>query len=53
MGSNASKSTFAYCVCNYSTIILRNGTAFKLDDPDVSKRQLLLELRRIILMMKY
>ena len=35
---------------NYSTI-LRNGNAFKLGDLDVSsERQLLLELRRIILM---
>ena len=48
MGSNASKSTFAYSVCNYSTI-LRFGTAFKIGDLDVSERQLLLELRRIIL----
>ncbi len=36
---------------NYSTI-LRNGNAFKLGDLDVSERQLLLELRRIILMDK-
>ena len=49
MGSNFSKSTSAYSVCNYSTI-LRNGTSFKLGDLDVSERQLLLELRRIILM---
>ena len=48
MGTNASISTSAYSVCNYSTI-LRNGTAFKLGDLDVSERQLLLELRRIIL----
>ena len=49
MGSNLSKSTSTYSVCNYSTI-LRNGTSFKLGDLDVSERQLLLELRRIILM---
>ena len=49
MGSNASKSTSAYSVRNYSTI-LRNGNAFKLGDLDVSERHLLLELRRIILM---
>ena len=49
MGSNASKSTSAYSVCNYSTI-MRSGTTFKLGDLDVSERQLLLELRRIILM---
>ncbi len=50
MGSNnASKSASAYSVGNYSTI-LRNGIAFKLGDLDVSERQLLLELRRIILM---
>jgi hypothetical protein len=51
MGSNASKSTnaSAYSVHNYSTI-LRSGTAFKIGDLDVSERQLLLELRRIILM---
>jgi hypothetical protein len=30
--------------------ILRNGAAFKLGDLDVSERQFLLELRRIILM---
>ena len=48
MGSNASKFTSAYSVCNYSTI-LRSGTAFKIGDLDVSERQLLLELRRIIL----
>ena len=48
MGSNASKSTSAYSVRNYSTI-LRNGNAFKLGDLDVSERHLLLELRRIIL----
>jgi hypothetical protein len=50
MGSNASKSTnpSAYSVRNYSTI-LRSGTAFKIGDLDVSERQLLLELRRIIL----
>ena len=49
MGSNASKFTSAYSVCNYSTI-LRSGTAFKIGDLDVSERQLLLELRGIILM---
>ena len=49
MGSNASKSTSAYSVRNYSTI-LRYGNAFKLGDLDVSERHLLLELRRIILM---
>ena len=49
MGSNASKSTSAYSVCNYSTI-LRSGSSFKIGDLDVSERQLLLELRRIILM---
>jgi hypothetical protein len=49
MGSNAFKSTSAYSVRNYSTI-LRNGNAFKLGDIDVSERHLLLELRRIILM---
>ena len=49
MGSNASSSTPAYSVRNYSTI-LRKGNAFKLGDLDVSERQLLLELRRIILM---
>ena len=49
MGSNASKSTSAYSVRNYSSI-LRNGISFKLGDLDVSKRHLLLELRRIILM---
>ena len=49
MRSNASKSTPAYSVCNSSTI-LRSGAAFKIgDDLDVSERQLLLELRRIIL----
>ena len=48
MGSNASKSTSAYSVCNYSSI-LRNGTGFKVGDLDVSECQLLLELRRIIL----
>jgi hypothetical protein len=49
---NASKSTSVYSVCNYYTI-LRNGTGFKLgDDLDVSERQLLLELRRIILIDK-
>ena len=45
MGSsnNASKSTSAYSVRNYSTIS-RNGTAFKLGDLDVSERhQLLLD----------
>ena len=42
MGSNASKSTSAYSVRNYSTI-LRNGNAFKLGDLDVSERHLLLE----------
>ena len=47
MGSNAPKSTSAYSVRNYSTI-LRNGNAFKLGDLDVSERHLLLELRRII-----
>ena len=36
MGSSASKSTSAYSVRNYSTI-LRNGNAFKLGDLDVSK----------------
>ena len=41
MGSNAPKSTSVYSVCNYSTI-LRNGTALKLGDLDVSERQLLL-----------
>ena len=46
MGSNASKS--AYSVRNCSTI-LRSATAFKIGDLDVSERQLLLELRRIIL----
>ena len=35
-------------VCNYSTIILRSGAAFKIGNLDVSERQLLLELRRII-----
>jgi hypothetical protein len=49
MGSNTSKSTSAYSVRNYSTI-LRNGNSFKLRDLDVSERHLLLELRRIILM---
>ena len=49
MGSNASKSTSAYSVCNYSTI-LRSGTAFKIGDLDVSERQLLMELRRIIIL---
>ena len=49
MGSNASKSTSAYSIRNYSTI-LRNGNALKLGDLDVSERHLLLELRRIILM---
>ena len=51
MGSNASKSTSAYSVCNYSTIF-RNGTAFKFGDLDVSsERQLLLTgTKRIILM---
>ena len=51
MGSNASKSTSAYCASNYSTI-LRNGTAFKLGDLDMSEcgALLLLELRRIILL---
>ena len=50
MRSNASKSTPAYSVCNSSTI-LRSGAAFKIGDDldDVSERQLLLELRRIIL----
>jgi hypothetical protein len=43
MGSNASKSTSAYSVRNYSTI-LRNSNAFKLGDLDVSERHLLLEL---------
>ena len=42
MGSNASKSTSAYSVRNYSTILLRNGNAFKLRDLDVSERHLLL-----------
>ena len=42
MGSNASKSTSAYSVRNYSTV-LRNGNAFKLGDLDVSERHLLLE----------
>ena len=45
MESNAS----AYSVRNYSTI-LRSGTTFKIGDLDVSERQWLLELRRIILM---
>ena len=51
MRSNASKSTSAYCASNYSTI-LRNGTAFKLGDLDMSEcgELLLLELRRIILL---
>ena len=49
MGSNASKSTSAYSVRNYSTI-LRIGNLFKLGDLDVSERHLLLKLRRIILM---
>ncbi len=50
MGSNASKSTSAYCASNYSTI-LRNGTAFKLGDLVMSEcGELLLELRRIILL---
>ncbi len=49
MGSNnASKSTSAYRICNYFTI-LRSGTAFEIGDLDVSERQLLLELKRIIL----
>ena len=43
MGSNASKTTSAYSVRNYSTI-LRNSYAFKLGDLDVSERHLLLEL---------
>jgi len=51
MGSNASKSTSAYSVRNYSTI-LRNGNACKLGDLDVSERHLLLELKKIILMDK-
>jgi hypothetical protein len=53
MGSNASKSTSAYSVSNYSAIIiLRNGTAFIkfLGDLDVPEHQLLLDFKRIILM---
>ena len=46
MGSNASKSTSAYSVCSYSTI-LHSGSAFKIGDLDVSERQLLLELREL------
>jgi hypothetical protein len=44
MGSSASKSNSAYSsVSNYSTI-LRNGTAFnKLDDLDISERELFLD----------
>ena len=48
MDSNASKSTSAYSARNNSTI-LRSGTTFQVGDLDVSERQLLLELRRIIL----
>ena len=55
MGSNASKSTSAYSVRNYSTI-LRNGNAFKLGDLDVSERRHLLRywnLKESFLWMKY
>ena len=48
MGSNVSKSTSAFSIRNYSTIV-RNGKDFKLGDLDVSERHLLMELRRIIL----
>ena len=48
MGSNGSKSTSAYSARNKSTI-LRSGTTFQVGDLDVSERQLLLELRQIIL----
>ena len=48
MGSNASKSTSAYSA-RYNSTILRSGTTFQVGDLDVSERQLLLELRRIIL----
>ncbi len=49
MGSNVSKSTSAFSICNYYFTILRNGKAFNLGDLDVSERHLLMELRRIIL----